>query len=292
MCTSGANLANCIKTLSTSSTVTGIYHHDQSLTNGANDNSYRYAGASENVNNYVCFGSDASTCPSENLYRIIGVFGSEVKLAKATYAKSDLLGTDGDWAESSSYHWNYKNDTTINNGQGSNDWTTSLLNKVNLNTNFINNIGTTWANKITTHSWQIGGNTWNNIVRVSASQVYQNEIVNPAKNETFNAKIGLAFVSDFGYSASPMYWLYKLNYYNEKDYSEASQKNWLKLDVLYLLLTKQYGTNNIVYQSLTNGRISSLSASSAGLILPSFYLNSSITYVSGEGTETNPLRIA
>ena len=42
--------------------------YDPPLANSAGDNSYRYAGA--NPNNYVCFGSTASTCPSANLYRI------------------------------------------------------------------------------------------------------------------------------------------------------------------------------------------------------------------------------
>ena len=42
----------------------GIYHH-QNLANSAEDGSYRYAGA--NPNNYVCFGSTASNCPSDNL---------------------------------------------------------------------------------------------------------------------------------------------------------------------------------------------------------------------------------
>ena len=55
-----------------------IYYHNSSLANGAGDNSYRYAGA--NPNNYVCFGSDATTCPEDNLYRIIGVFNNQVKL--------------------------------------------------------------------------------------------------------------------------------------------------------------------------------------------------------------------
>ena len=40
-----------------------IYYHDSTLANGAGDNSYRYAGASESVNNYICLGSDATTCP-------------------------------------------------------------------------------------------------------------------------------------------------------------------------------------------------------------------------------------
>jgi hypothetical protein len=106
-----------------------LYYHDSNLTNGAGDNSYRYAGA--NPNNFVCFGSDASPCPTDNLYRIIGVFGegyhgvSEkqlVKLIKYDYANSNLLGTDGDYVTTSTpdalyykgslttiyrYYWNY-----------------------------------------------------------------------------------------------------------------------------------------------------------------------------------------
>ena len=75
-------LADYIKGLYTSQGSNGLYYHTSSLANSAGDNSYRYSGA--NPNNYVCFGSDASTCPSANLYRIIGVFGSEVKLIKST----------------------------------------------------------------------------------------------------------------------------------------------------------------------------------------------------------------
>lgn len=80
-----------------------IYYHDSSLTNGAKDNSYRYAGASKSVNNYVCFGSTESPCPADNLYRIIGVFDGQVKLIKATKATSSLLGTDGGYVSDTTY---------------------------------------------------------------------------------------------------------------------------------------------------------------------------------------------
>ena len=67
--------------------------------NGAGDNSYRYAGSSDTTYNFVCFGYDSTdgTCPTDNLYRIIGVFGDQVKLIKYDYANSNLLGTDGDY---------------------------------------------------------------------------------------------------------------------------------------------------------------------------------------------------
>lgn len=78
--------------------VNGLYYHDGqgTYTNAdqeAGDNSYRYSGA--NPNNFVCFGSDATTCPNDNLYRIIGIFDNQVKLIKHDYATTNLLGTDG-----------------------------------------------------------------------------------------------------------------------------------------------------------------------------------------------------
>ena len=47
-----------------------IYYHDSNLTNGAGDNSYRYAGASADVKNYICLGSSEATCIDGNRYVI------------------------------------------------------------------------------------------------------------------------------------------------------------------------------------------------------------------------------
>ena len=97
-CTSGTDLATCVKNFGDQgSSVSNIYIHNSSLANGAGDNSYRYAGASDKVNNFVCFGSTTSPCPEDNLYRIIGVIDGKVKLIKFDYATSALLGTNGDY---------------------------------------------------------------------------------------------------------------------------------------------------------------------------------------------------
>ena len=231
-CYDGMNLNDCIYSLVYwDSKETSIYSHDSSLANGANDYSIRYSGPSEEVNNFVCFGSDETLCPTDNLYRIIGVFDENytgvsgaplVKLIKYDYANSNLLGTDGDYkgettpttnyykgslSTINTYYWNYK----ATNG-ATNTWSTSLLNKTNLNTNYLNNIGTTWENKIATTTWKVGGNTYANIVTKTPSVAYQNEIVNPdATNTTdnattYDAKIGLMYVSDYGFAASPSAW--------------------------------------------------------------------------------------
>ena len=86
ICKNGQSLNSCIVAMNGIDDT--LYHHDGSLENGISDGSYRYAGASSSVNNYVCFGSTADTCPDDNKYRIIGVFGDQVKLIKATVATS------------------------------------------------------------------------------------------------------------------------------------------------------------------------------------------------------------
>ena len=138
VCNGGETLSTCITTLSQNSTssYTNIYHHDSALANGAGDNSYRYAGA--NPNNYVCFGINTTPCPTDNLYRIIGVFGDQVKLIKYDYATSTLLGTDGDYKGTGTPNASYYKGslTTINTyywnkATSKNTWSESNLNKVN-----------------------------------------------------------------------------------------------------------------------------------------------------------------
>ena len=53
----------------------------------------------DNVKNFVCFGSEIVPCPIDNLYRIIGVIDGKVKLIKWDYAKTNLLGNDGDFSQ-------------------------------------------------------------------------------------------------------------------------------------------------------------------------------------------------
>ena len=281
----------------------GLYYHDSSLTNGAGDSSYRYSGA--NPNNYVCFGSSESTCPTDNLYRIIGVFGNNVKLIKYDYATSALLGTDRDYygteTPNSSY---YKGSlTTINtyywnNSTSTNTWSESLLNKTNLNTNFINNIGTEWANKIATTTWKVGGNTYANIASVVPSVAYQNEIVNPVTTNTtdnateYSAKIGLMYVSDYGFGADPSAWTTTLyNYDGSVNGSTIRSLNWMHMGYYEWTLSRHADYSNTAFLMDFGGRVTSHYVYNLGAVRPSFNLESSITYVSGDGTQNSPIRI-
>ena len=280
-----------------------IYYHDSSLTNGAGDSSYRYSGA--NPNNYVCFGSNESTCPTDNLYRIIGVFGNNVKLIKYDYATSALLGTDGNYqgtgTPNSSY---YKGSlTTINtyywnNSTKKNTWSESLLNKTNLNTNFINNIGTEWANKIATTTWKVGGNTYANIRDVIPATAYQNEIVNPVTTNTtdnateYSAKIGLMYVSDYGFGADPSAWTTTLyNYDGSVNGSTIRSLNWMHMGYYDWTLSRLADNSDSAFRVYDDGHVSHNRVYLHDAVRPSFNLESSITYVSGDGTQNSPIII-
>ena len=305
------SLADYVKSLYTGTQGTNnIYYHDSSLTNGAGDNSYRFAGASDKVNNYVCFGSTQSPCPADNLYRIIGVFGDKVKLIKSDYATSALLGADGDYKEKYSqnssnykgnnlaniaaYTWNYKNNTTINNGYGSNTWSTSLLNKTNLNKNFITNIGADWAAKIADTTWKVGGNTGANIYSQPAKTAYQNEIVSPVTTNTtdnattFSAKVGLMYASDYGFAAAPSAWTANLSSYNGEAIKNV---NWMYMGLVEWTISRiAYDAYNVFYVTNT-GYVYYLNARSAYGVRPVFNLSSSVNYASGSGTATDPILV-
>ncbi|MBD8923075.1 hypothetical protein EGR52_06585 [bacterium] len=299
--TTNYSLANYVKAQYTSQGANNLYLHDNSLTNGAKDNSYRYAGSSEKTNNFVCFGYDSTdgSCPSDNLYRIIGVFGDEVKLIKYDYAKSTLLGTDGDYVriyngsgtnkgqnsktEIGAYHWN-------NNTQN-NTWSESRLNTVNLNKNYINKIdenGTKWSEKISDHTWKVGGNTYSNIADQTAPTAYQNEINSPATNKTVNAKVGLMYVSDYGYAASSSSWSTALNNYNN---ANVTANNWMYMGLYEWTLAPRTDYSNRAFRVYDTGIVHGNSVSYNSAARPVFYLKSTIGYGGGSGTAAKPILV-
>ena len=291
-------LADHIKSLYTSQGANNLYLHDNSLTNGAKDNSYRYAGSSEKTNNFVCFGYDSTdgSCPNDNLYRIIGVFGDEVKLIKYDYAKSTLLGTGGDYGktyqeagyggtnkgqnskeEIGGYYWNRN---------GTNTWSESQLNTINLNKNYINNIGTKWSEKISDHTWKVGGNTYSNIIEQTASNAYQNEI-NKSDQIEVNAKVGLMYVSDYGYAVSFSSWSTRLEYYNE-----VIANNWMYMGLREWTLAPQADSSNIAFSLYDRGHVNDNYVNKfTYAVRPVFYLKSKIVYGGGSGTAAKPILI-
>ena len=239
-----------------------LYYHNSTLTNGAGDNSYRYAGASDSVNNYICLGSDEATCPEANLFRIIGVFGDQTKVIRAKSVGNQKWHTS---------------DST-------NTWSSSSLNTY-LNGTYLTSLGTL-AEKIATTTWKVGGGKTANINGVVPKTAYQYEVGSSASTTTYDAKIGLMYVSDYGFAADQSGWTTRLS-----SYSDNSSKNWLFLGSEEWTIFHSSGGTTNAFCVDSPGYVNSYIVTRSYAVRPSFNLLSSTNYVSGSGSMSDPVRI-
>ena len=242
----------------------GLYYHDANLANGAGDNSYRFSGA--NPNNYVCFGTDEVSCPEDNLYRIIGVFNGQVKLIKSTsYGK---------------YVWESDWDTQGNTW----DETTKPDIYTTLNTTYYNTLGSEWQSKIATHSWKVGGMARD--TSATAKDYYDTEVGTGQSGYEETMKIGLMYVSDYGYAAYPDAWTTNLNDYNN---STIKSNNWMYLGAYEWLISRISDNSHYAFYVYGAGDVDNYRVNYTRAVRPSFYLESDVTYASGSGSMTDPL---
>ena len=173
----------------------------------------------------------------------------------------------------------------------------SNLNKTNLNTNFITNIGADWAAKIADTTWKVGGNTFANIAEQPAKTAYQNEVVQPAPGEyssetEYSAKVGLMYASDFGFAAAPSAWTTIIRNYRGEAIKNV---NWMYMGLTEWTIsrvTDRFGSKAanalVAYDA---GDIYTYGSNDTISVRPVFNLKSSVTYVSGDGTQNSPIRI-
>ena len=257
-------LASYITSLYSEDGVNDLYYHDGSGTYGAQeagDNSYRYAGA--NPNNYVCFGTDEVSCPEDNLYRIIGVFNGQVKLIKSTSYGNYV------WDDGNSNTWDASTKPDI--------YTT-------LNTTYYNTLGSEWQSKIATHSWKVGGMASD--TSATAKDYYDTEVGTGQSGYEETMKIGLMYVSDYGYGASEEYWTTELN-----NYEPTVDSNWMYLGTYEWLISRNSDNTFSAFLVNNSGCVNNGFVNFTRAVRPSFYLESDVTYASGSGSMTDPLKI-
>ena len=245
----------------------GLYYHDGtgSYTNAdqeAGDNSYRYAGA--NPNNYVCFGATGADCQDEdNQYRIIGVFNNQVKLIKAT-SYGDYA-----WNPSMVNEWNENTKPDI---------------YATLNTTYYNTIPVEWQNLIAESTWQVGGMNFSNTN--TAKQYYDVEVGTGQSGYEETMKIGVMCVLDYGYGANPEKWTTTLTEDN------FGTDNWIYFSSNEWTISQHNPLFTFSIDSSYGGRVIIIQNIRLFAVRPSFYLNSTVTYISGSGTQSDPFRIA
>ncbi len=290
----------------------------------ANDDSYRYSGSSEEVKNFVCLdGSETQSgaCTSDaDLYRIIGFFPNdtgeyEMKLIKATEGTATELGDNttaegGAYSSVSSYHWN-----STKGANSTNMWQYSNLNKKNLNGYYLNTYlakVSGLSEHITEHDWTTGGfpssSTYN------AQQVYNKELGNEKlttsdskcyaedNNSTAqtcteddltykNAKIGLMYVSDYGYAAYPEAWNQYVSSSSGYGQQDIKDNNWMFLENNEWRISRNSDTGVYAWNATKVGYASNARVHIYLGVRPVFYLASSTKITGGEGSQENPFRL-
>ena len=215
-----------------------------------------------------------------------------------------MLGTDGrdyvgvystitsyykgsmDTSTIAAYRWNYDTSVSV---YGSNNWTTSEFNTINLNTNYWNYLGTTWQNLITPITWHLGGmSSSSNTAKV----FYGGERNNAGYGSnptTYNDEIGLMYPSDYGYAASPEAWITNLISY---DSSTIPANNWMYIGLIEWTIIPRSSRNDVVFHVYYNGALSSYNVHIGYAARPVFYLESNVQLEGGSGTSSDPFRLA
>ncbi len=242
-------------------------------TKDLNAGNIRYYGASPN--NYIYFNcSDYSNQTSETCeqWRIIGAFDNMIKIIK-----NDTVD---------SLAWDNNN---------SNNWVNSSLN------NYLNS-GNYWTANLNDKSKaMIADINWNLGASHNPSSDFSNNYYESEKTyqnysgvKTWNGKIGLIHISDYGYSSDFNICTAALTSFDS--ILNCANSNWIfnlpkNQDSKLLTLDGSYDSQNKIFEiDYVNGNVgyNEINANSLGEVKPVLYLNSEVSIASGTGTSLDP----
>ncbi len=255
----------------------------------------------------------------------------EMKLIKYDYATKDELGDRatapggayfGNYTEvNATYQGNPDNYNNIagyywnNTGTYNNMWQKSNLNQINLNQFYLSYITTKVSDlngHITEHDWTTGGFSSSSY---NAQQVYNKELgteklqveakkcydddgtASPraCKDDDLtykNAKIGLMYVSDYGYAAYPNAWNQSIHSSSGYGSEAVKENNWMYMGLNDWTVSRNSGYGIYAWVVNTTGYAYYYLVSNTYGVRPSFYLDSSTKIESGDGSHDNPFRLS
>ena len=202
-----------------------------------------------------------------------------------SYSTSNYKGSM-DTSTIAGYRWNY--DTSVST-YGSNNWTTSEFNTINLNTNYWNYLGPTWQNLIAETTWHLGGMTSRDNTAKAFYDGERNNAGYDSNPTTYRDEIGLMYPSDYGYAASPDAWTNDLYDY---DNSTITANNWLYMGLYEWTITPNSSRSSSVFYVGSSGYLGNSSANFGCAARPVFYLGSNVSLQGGSGTSSDPYRLA
>ncbi len=261
------------------------------------DQNIRYYGS--DPNNYVSFNNE--------LWRIIGVFGNNVKLVR-----SEKLG-DLSWDSSES---------SVNGGYGVNEWSQAdlqnYLNKMYYGGTSVtcyngksnktttcptNTIDETAKTLIDNHIWNTGAIEYN--TRTDTVAFYKDERGNQTgkicssgnncndtveRTTTWPGYIGLPYPTDYAYASSENICETNMVKQDSSNAYICKNNNWMFKNIWYWTLSPSAssGISRFVWLVHSDGDVRYSNAANGGAVFPAIYLKSNILIESGKGTSSNP----
>ena len=274
--------ANTLIALTDNKDNSGLYtikhEKDSTLQIGTNEGitEYRYRGASPK--NYVTFNGET--------WRIIGVFpvddGTGNIENRIKLIRNASVGTQ---------HWN---STQVSSTSSYNNWTGATL-KTYLNTTYYNTLSNIdEQSMIGNAKYYLGGYTQS--TGISKDMMYQYERKISGSNtyyygtnpNSWTGKIGLMYISDYGYAASDTCTSNLSNYNDET----CTSNNWLyNIKKNEWLLPQRSNYSGDVFNIDADGLVGFNSASNNNYaVRPTLYLKYNVQISSGDGTSSNPYK--
>lgn len=245
-------------------------------TKDLNAGNIRYYGT--NPNNYILFNcSDYSNQTSETCeqWRIIGVFDNMIKIIRQETIDSLT------WDNTNSNNWgNSSLSDYLNNGNywmvNINDQSKTMVADINWDLGSSHNPAADFSNNY-----------------YSSEKLYQNYL----GVKTWNGKIGLIHLSDYGYSSDFNICTGELSNYDS--IINCANSNWMfnlskNQDSKLLTLDSAYDNGKKIFViNYSNGNVvyNDINANSSGEVKPVLYLNADESIASGTGTSLDPYKL-
>ena len=282
------------------------------------DENMRYYGS--NPNNYVSFNNE--------LWRIIGVFGENVKLMRKNYlgwfswdtSESNVNGGLGinQWGESTyedgSYYEGaklqiylnkmyYGGDTTITCYNNSNNAETTCPKDSNGNFLELDDVA---KNLIDNHIWNTGAIEYNTRTDTLAfynaergtktgktckDGTYCNDLI--IRTTKWTGYIGLPYITDWAYASSESVCETNMEAKDSSNNYICKNNNWMQRgsDTWYLSPDVSYGNARDAWRVVGDDIASSRFASVPHAVAPSIYLKSNVQIIDGYGSISNPYKL-
>ena len=280
--------------------ISNLYDYDGEglKIDNTSDQNIRYYGA--NPNNYVSFNNE--------LWRIIGVFGNNVKLVR-----SESLG---------SLSWD-SSESSVNGGWGVNEWSQADL-KNYLNTMYYggdttitcygsdnngtktcptNRLDETSKSLIDNHTWNTGAIETTKITDTLAFYQAERGSVNGkictggngcndtiTRTTEWTGYIALPYVTDWAYASSESVCETNMQTKDDSNVYICKNNNWMhRSSYTWYLSPVAYGSHaRVVWKVSGDGHAGYNGAADSNAVVPSIYLKSNVLIESGKGTSDKP----